>query len=92
MAFPVHAADGVYILSDSSKVRGKQTAIDAQEKLTPGSPVPKGYKGPLCPRTGCGSANIRAIRSHEGRGIGGRGKLPRIYSCHVCGMRWQEAA
>jgi hypothetical protein len=92
MSFPAYSSSGYYILSDSTKIKGKQAAIEAQERLTPTKAVPEGYRGPVCPRAGCGSANIRALRSHEFKGIGGKGTLPKLYACHACGKRWEEAA
>lgn len=64
MAFPVHTKSGSYVISDSSIVRGKQTALDAQAQLDSGgkvAAVPKGYKGPVCPS--CGDYKLRALSS-----------------------------
>lgn len=73
MPFPVHTKSGVYVISDSSLVRGKQKAIAAQADLDEeaadsvgislhSATVPANYKGPICPR--CGGYQCRAIRSH----------------------------
>lgn len=98
MAFPVHAGDGVYILSDSSEIKGKQTAIVAEGRLgkvqTPKRP--SYYKGPICPK--CGDYRIRELaasreaaesREPTHRKAVGVKTLPALYVCG-CGKRWQE--
>lgn len=67
MSFPVHTGSGSYVISDSSVIRGKQTALDAQTLLdevstsvSPTTPSPpKGYKGPVCPK--CGDYRLRVL-------------------------------
>ncbi len=96
MSFPVYARDGVYILSDSSKVKGKQVAIEAESKLS-GITVPEApedYKGPLCPK--CGDHRIRVLsavreaaecREPTHRKAVGVRMIPALYVC-PCGKRF----
>ena len=103
-SFPVHIGDGVFILSDATKLRGKQKAIAKEEELQQAAgstvkPMPKKYKGPYCPRKGCGSGRLRALRSsgteaaesHEPthRKAHGVKILPALYVCTECGKRFE---
>ena len=104
MSFPVYINDGVYVISDSSKVKGKQAAIEAENKLkiasgtAAGIEVPKGYKGPICPK--CGDYRVRqlsAVREAAEclepthRAAIGVKMLPALYAC-PCGKRWEASA
>lgn len=102
MAFPVYVGGGVYVLSDSSKVKGKQTAKAAEGKLGTSNEtpeVPKDYKGPICPR--CGDFRVKVLaaareaaesREPTHRAAVGVKMLPAQYICGRvgCGMRWIE--
>ena len=94
--FPVYAKDGVYVISDSSLVKGKQAAIEAQAAIDGVTLPPKGYKGPLCPK--CGDHRVRQLSaSREAaeclepthRKAMGVKMLPALYVC-PCGKRWKE--
>ncbi len=97
MSFPVYARDGVYILSDSSKVKGKQAAIDAEANLPYGevkSQAPEDYDGPTCPK--CGDYRIRVLsaereaaecREPTHRKAVGVKMIPALYVC-PCGKRF----
>jgi len=105
--FPVHARKGVYILSDASKVQGKQAALTAEGRLQKESRlqnseevtgVPKGYKGPICPR--CGNHRVRQLSASmeaaeclepTHRKVTGVKMLPELYAC-PCGKRWKAVA
>lgn len=96
MGFPVYVTDGVYILSDARKVKGKQAAIEEESKLS-GITVPdapKDYKGPTCPK--CGNYRIRVLsaereaaecREPTHRKVVGVKMLPALYVC-PCGKRF----
>jgi len=97
MGFPVHIRDGVYVLSDSTRVTGKQAAIVEENKLQSNGAVPappEDYDGPTCPK--CGDYRIRALSStreaaecreptHR-KAVGVR-MLPALYVC-PCGKRF----
>lgn len=97
MSFPVHTSEGVYVISDASKVKGKQAALAAESRLRSKgvARVPKGYKGPVCPK--CGDYRIRQLSAAREaaeclepthRKAVGVKMLPALYVC-PCGKRWE---
>lgn len=95
MSFPVYIENGVYVISDSNKVKGKQAAIEAQAVLNGTTAVPKDYKGPICPK--CGDYRVRQLSAGREaaeclepthRKAVGVKMLPALYVC-PCGKRWK---